>query len=158
MLGAFGENNSGQEEDTGAPPSFDYRAGDTATAVWGWQFRADSARAPEFLDIRHASVDGLRLTGSGAASVTTPPFFRPGEIVSVAGGGPSVPDPLLERGINVVLDCTARMTIPGHHRQDIESVDMSGLIVHLVDGFRNSHRVNVRAGERLDPSSVRAVP
>ena len=105
MLAAFGENDLGQAEDAGAPPTFDYRTGDTVAAVWGWQFRADPARAPEFLDIRHASVDRLRVTGSGAASFTTPPSFRPGESVSVAGAGP------LPAQVRAGSDCRLTFTV-----------------------------------------------
>ena len=64
MLEAFGRR----------PPSqFDYRTGDAAAAVWGWTFAADPARAPEFLDVRNASGDGLKLTGSGHEAVITAP-------------------------------------------------------------------------------------
>ena len=48
-----------------APREFSYRAGDASESVWGWTFTADPARAPEFLDVAHASAQGLKLTGSG---------------------------------------------------------------------------------------------
>ena len=76
MLAAFGRH---------APHQFDYRTGDTSAAVWGWQFTADAARAPEFLDVRGASLRGVTLTGSGHESVTTGPIFGPGESVGIEG-------------------------------------------------------------------------
>src|SRR5439155_5753421 len=78
MLSAFG---------TPPPAAFDYRTGDAVATAWGWTFTTDAARAPEFLDIRHASAAGLALTGSGATTVATAPLFRPGQPVQVAGAG-----------------------------------------------------------------------
>jgi hypothetical protein len=68
-----------------APRQFDYRTGDAIAAVWGWQFTADPTRAPEFLDVRGASVSGLTLTGSGHQAVTTGPLFDPGEWIGIKG-------------------------------------------------------------------------
>jgi hypothetical protein len=105
MLAAFREHDDRirvQDEDTASPPEFDYRTGDAAAAVWGWQFRADPARAPEFLDIQKASAEGLQVTGSGSTGITTPPVFRPGETVRVTGAGPL---PLLVRA-----GCDGRLT------------------------------------------------
>jgi len=105
MLTAFGEhgqNVPSQEEDAGSPSPSDYRTGDAAATVWGWTFGADPARAPEFLDIRHASAEGLQVTGSGATRITTAPFFQRGERLRVAGAGPS---PLVVRA-----GCDGRLT------------------------------------------------
>ena len=105
MLAAFrehGQNVPSQEEDTGSPSPFDYRTGDAVATVWGWQFRADPGRAPEFLDIRHASDEGLRATGSGATRITSAPVFQRGERVRVAGAGPL---PLVVRA-----GCDGRLT------------------------------------------------
>jgi S-formylglutathione hydrolase FrmB len=78
MLDAFGQR----------PPSrFDYRTGDDVASVWGWAFGADSARAPEFLDVRDASAWGLALTGSGSESVVTAPLFGPYQRIEVIGAG-----------------------------------------------------------------------
>lgn len=84
MLGAFGRH---------APRAFDYRTGDAAGRVWGWELTADATRAPEFLDVRAASVDGLTLIGSGLEAITTGPIFGRGEwigIESVGGGSQRV--------------------------------------------------------------------
>ena len=105
MLAAFGEsgqNSLSHDEDSGSPSQFDYRTGDAAATVWDWTFRADPARAPEFLDIQHASAEGLLMTGSGATTITTAPLFRRGEQVKVAGAGPSP--------LNVRAGCDGRLT------------------------------------------------
>jgi S-formylglutathione hydrolase FrmB len=78
MLHAFGSNPAG---------AFDYRTGDASASVYGWAFAADPARAPEFLDVRGASAGGVTLTGSGSTTVTTAPFFHPGDWISVEGTG-----------------------------------------------------------------------
>jgi S-formylglutathione hydrolase FrmB len=69
------------------PSSFDYRRVEPRFGVWGWRFRADPSRAPEFLYIRDASPRGLTLTGSGTTQVRSARRFRPGERLRVAGTG-----------------------------------------------------------------------
>jgi hypothetical protein len=72
-----------------APARFDYRSLFPAATAWGWAFRADPARAPEFLEARGVSRDGLTLIGSGDTTVVTPPLFEPGEGVNVEGALPA---------------------------------------------------------------------
>lgn len=72
-----------------APASFDYRSVFADSTAWGWTFRADPRRAPEFLEVRGASAAGLTLIGSGATTVVTPPLFAPGEVVAVEGALPA---------------------------------------------------------------------
>lgn len=85
----------------GSPPplQFDFRTADsieirrTAAGVallsnheaWGWTFRADPQRAPEFLTVRNASRAGLDLHGSGVTSVTTAGYFLPSQVVGLSG-------------------------------------------------------------------------
>ena len=71
------------------PRSFDFRSMDPDLEVWDWTFRADGARAPEFLEIRDASADGLTLVGSGTQTVVTGPVFRPRARVAVSGAVPA---------------------------------------------------------------------
>lgn len=71
------------------PRSFDFRSMDRDFDVWGWTFRADPSRAPEFLEVDDASAGGLTLIGSGTATVVTPRLFRPGERVTLAGALPA---------------------------------------------------------------------
>jgi S-formylglutathione hydrolase FrmB len=70
-----------------APQDFDHRTGDASAMVWGWQFTADPARAPEFLDVIGASRHGLAITGSGIQSITTAPLFARHQGVRIAGAG-----------------------------------------------------------------------
>ncbi|MFI9503983.1 alpha/beta hydrolase-fold protein [Nocardia sp. NPDC052566] len=71
---------------TAKPRTFDYRRVDPEFSVWDWTFRADPARAPEFLDIRTADSTGLTLTGSGAQQVTTARYYPPGATMRVDDG------------------------------------------------------------------------
>jgi hypothetical protein len=71
------------------PASFDYRSIFADSTVWGWTFRADPRRAPEFLEVRGASHEGFTLVGSGSTTVVTPPLFAPGENVAVEGALPA---------------------------------------------------------------------
>jgi hypothetical protein len=68
-----------------APRSFDYRSVEPSFSVYGWRVRADPKRALEFLDLSHAGRRGLRLTGSGLTTVTTPPWFRGRHRVRLTG-------------------------------------------------------------------------
>jgi S-formylglutathione hydrolase FrmB len=81
MTAAFGRR---------APRAFDYRTGDASAAARGWEFSADAARAPEFLDVRGASLRGVTLTGSGTETVTTAPIFGRREWVGVEGANGGV--------------------------------------------------------------------
>lgn len=72
-----------------APARFDYRSIFQDSIAWGWTFRADARRAPEFVEVRGASADGLTLIGSGTETVVTPELFEPGERVSVEGAAPA---------------------------------------------------------------------
>jgi S-formylglutathione hydrolase FrmB len=96
-----------------APDRFDYRRADPAFAVWGWAFRADPARAAEFLDVRDASRAGVTLTGSGRQTVTTAGYFQPGQRVRIDDG---------TSGREVVANEAGRITVtvdlgPAHATQ-----------------------------------------
>ena len=73
----------------GTPASFDYRSVFPDSTAWGWTFRADPRRAPEFLEARGVSRGGLTLIGSGSTTVVTAPLFEPGEAVRVEGALPA---------------------------------------------------------------------
>jgi S-formylglutathione hydrolase FrmB len=70
---------------TPRPAAFDHRGAHPAFSAWGWDFRADPARATEFLAVTQASAAGLTLTGSGLTQVVTAPLFHPMERVGVDG-------------------------------------------------------------------------
>lgn len=65
--------------------SFSYRTADPSFEIFGWQFAADGARAPEFLDVTGASGGSVTLRGSGTVTVTTAGLFTPFSTVSLAG-------------------------------------------------------------------------
>jgi S-formylglutathione hydrolase FrmB len=71
------------------PARFDYRSLFGQAEAWGWTFRADPRRAPEFLEARGVTREGLTLIGSGHTTVVTPPLFEPGERVAVEGALPA---------------------------------------------------------------------
>jgi S-formylglutathione hydrolase FrmB len=75
----------------GSPPParFRYRTAEPDFSVWGWRFRADPARAAEFLDVSDGTSSALTLTGSGAEMLTTPARYRPGQTVRVTGAKPT---------------------------------------------------------------------
>src|SRR5207249_4504275 len=68
--------------------------------VWGWTFKADAARAREFLSVTNATCSGATLTGSGTTTLATSPCFRPGGFVSLVGAVES----------NVAADSNGRIT------------------------------------------------
>jgi hypothetical protein len=72
-----------------SPRTFDFRSAAADFEAWGWVFRADQKRAPEFLEVRDASASGVTLAGSGTVTVVTPPVAEPGERVAVSGARPA---------------------------------------------------------------------
>jgi S-formylglutathione hydrolase FrmB len=84
-----------------APERFDFRSAGSEFEAWGWAFRADAKRAPEFLEVRGASADGLTLVGSGKTTLVTAGLFEPGQRVSVTGAAPA----------SVEADADGRLTL-----------------------------------------------
>ena len=95
-----------------APERFDYRSVFADAGVWGWTFRADARRAPEFTEVRGASRAGLTLIGSGTETVVTPPLFAPGEHVAVEGALPATATADGEGRITVAADLGPPATTP----------------------------------------------
>ncbi|MDQ3933102.1 MAG: esterase family protein, partial [Actinomycetota bacterium] len=87
-----------------APRSFDYRSVFADATAWGWTFRADARRAPEFLEVRGASAEGLTLIGSGTETVVTPRLFEPGARVRVEGAAPATATADAEGRLTVAVD------------------------------------------------------
>jgi S-formylglutathione hydrolase FrmB len=105
-----------------APASFDYRSVFADSSAWGWTFRADAKRAPEFVEVRGASRDGLTLIGSGTETVVTPPLFEPGQSVSVEGAAPAVATADADGRITIAADLgppatTAQFSPGGEERR-----------------------------------------
>lgn len=70
-----------------APDEFTYESIEPEFSVWDWSFRADPARAMEFLRVQDASASGLTLVGSGETMVTTAPLFAKARAVDVVQRG-----------------------------------------------------------------------
>jgi S-formylglutathione hydrolase FrmB len=69
------------------PATFRYRSVEPRFDVWGWEVRADPARATEFLELRDAGRDGATVVGSGRTTVVSPPAFTGLERVDVITDG-----------------------------------------------------------------------
>jgi S-formylglutathione hydrolase FrmB len=63
-----------------APRSFSFRAIEPRYAVWGWR-AAVRRRALEFSELRSAGAAGFTFRGSGRATVTTAPLYRPAAVL-----------------------------------------------------------------------------
>jgi hypothetical protein len=74
---------SGFDHPRPAPSAFTFTAVESRYSVYGWS-AALRRPALEFSTLRVRGRRGFSLTGSGRASVGTPPLFRPGGIVKVA--------------------------------------------------------------------------
>src|SRR4051795_7854997 len=70
-----------------ATKAITYESIEPKFSVFGWNLTADPARAPEFVQLRHADRHGLTLVGSGTTQVTTPPFFKGVKTVDVISDG-----------------------------------------------------------------------
>ncbi len=73
------------ENATPAPATFDYESIEPEFDVWGWHVAADPARALEFMDISDAGQSGIRLSGTGWTTVTTPAIFNSYSLVELTG-------------------------------------------------------------------------
>jgi enterochelin esterase-like enzyme len=71
---------------SGLPSAFRYRSIAPSFSVYGYDVTL-ARPVREFLDLRDVSSGGLSVQGSGAASVTTAPRYRPGLRYRVVGAG-----------------------------------------------------------------------
>ena len=74
------------------PTPVRYTSIDSRWTQWGWSVSFRRAAAQEFSTLSYAWRGGFSLTGSGTATVTTPPMYEPGarEHVVLAGKGSTV--------------------------------------------------------------------
>jgi S-formylglutathione hydrolase FrmB len=68
-------------------PSVTYTSIDKTWTQWGWTVSFDRAAAQEWSELSYATARAFTLTGSGTATVVTPPSYRPGSVVGVTQGG-----------------------------------------------------------------------
>jgi S-formylglutathione hydrolase FrmB len=99
-----------------APARVNYRSVVPEAHAWGWTFRADPKRAPEFIEVRNASRDALTLIGSGTETVVTPRLFAPRERVRVSGAAPA----------SATADADGRLTLAADLGPPAETAQFSG--------------------------------
>lgn len=87
-----------------APRTFDFRSAAADFEAWGWTFRVDPKRAPEFLEIRDASASGVVLVGSGTVTAVTPAVAEPGQRVIVSGARPASAEADREGRLTLAVD------------------------------------------------------
>ena len=79
-----------------APSQITYTSGEDQYSVFGWSV-AMHRSARELVTLASASRRGFQLSGSGSATVTTPPAFRPGRRYRVSLFGPNASGKLVVR-------------------------------------------------------------
>lgn len=77
------------ESQQAAPSVISHSAIEPSFSVWNWTIEADPLRALEFMTVKAASSTGLTLSGSGLTQVTTPPFYKGIDRVTVQGASPA---------------------------------------------------------------------
>ncbi|MDT7536552.1 MAG: hypothetical protein QOI82_137 [Actinomycetota bacterium] len=70
-----------------SPTAISYTSIDQRWTQWGWSASFKRAAAQEFSALTAAGQDGFTLSGSGSATVTTPPAYRSGSTAAVTIGG-----------------------------------------------------------------------
>ena len=80
-----------------------YESIDSSWSQWGWSVGVHRNEAQQFSALTGATAAGFTIQGSGAATVTTPAFYRPRSVlvVSVPGRTPAA----------VAADTTGRLTV-----------------------------------------------
>jgi S-formylglutathione hydrolase FrmB len=71
----------------GNPPEVTYTSGDDSYSAYGWSVIMHR-KARELSTLAHAGPSGFELSGSGTATVVTPPIFIPGQSYDVTLFGP----------------------------------------------------------------------
>jgi S-formylglutathione hydrolase FrmB len=71
-----------------APTQISYESIAASWSQWGWSVAMQRNPAQQFSGLVDAGASGFVVDGTGAASVTTPPFYRPGQPATVTVTGP----------------------------------------------------------------------
>ncbi len=70
-----------------APPAAtSYQSIDKSWSQWGWSVSVQRSAAQQFSSLTNANANGFSLSGSGTASVVTPPYYAPISAHSVTIG------------------------------------------------------------------------
>ena len=71
------------------PGKVSYKSIDKSWDQWGFTVSFDRAAAQEFSSLTDGDAGGFVISGSGVATVTTPPFYQPGSNVVLTVTGPA---------------------------------------------------------------------
>jgi pimeloyl-ACP methyl ester carboxylesterase len=128
-----------------APASVAHRSISPTYGVYGWQVDVDRP-AVEFSQLSDAGPTGFSLTGSGAASVTTPPMFEPGQRVRVTGA--SEPE--------LVADDAGRLAVPVSlgPGNPVQQLSPAGSLWALAQGLSDGAWPSVTTRVAFEPVST----
>jgi len=90
------------------PRKITFKAAEDDFRAWGWKVQLDRPE-PAFANLVHARRFGFALSGTGHASVVTPPYYRDGAIMRVTTRGHGV---YRNEEITVGTDDRLRITLP----------------------------------------------
>lgn len=91
-----------------APSRVDFQSDAARYSQWGWTVQI-TRPAREFSTLASAGRTGFALSGSGTASVTTPPLYRPGATATITRTGTAIRDSARQR---VRRDGRLRIAVP----------------------------------------------
>ena len=87
------------------PPVTTYTSIDRSWSQWGWSVSFARTAAQQFSELSNGGSPGFTLTGSGTATVTTPPYYRPGSRLEVGIGA-------AKRNVTAGRDGRLRLSVP----------------------------------------------
>jgi S-formylglutathione hydrolase FrmB len=102
-----------------APSRISYESIDSSWSQWGWSVVSRRSGAQQFSALTNAGPAGFTLQGTGAAIVTTPPFYKPrsAALVSISGRPPTT----------VKVDSAGRLTLTVPLGLDVPSPPIVGV-------------------------------
>ena len=102
-----------------APSRISYESVESNWSQWGWSVAVHRNETQQFSALTNADQNGFTLQGTGTATVTTPPYYRPGatEVVTISG----------EPSSTVKVDSTGRLEITVPLGLDIPSPAIVGV-------------------------------
>ena len=86
-----------------APSRVSYESIDSNWSQWGWSVAVRRNETQQFSALTSADPNGFTLHGTGTATVTTPPYYRPGAVAVVTISG--------QPSSTVKVDSTGRLEI-----------------------------------------------
>lgn len=128
------------------PIPFSVRRIEPTFEVYGWEVALDRP-VLEFAELRDASPDGFTLVGSGAATVTTAPWFDPDSTYDVT---------VADATTSVTADAAGRLTIPVDlgpaHEFQQHTPEATVLETALGDAYFTTAEVTITPAEDQAPT------